>query len=371
MSTPTASSPSSARSSPPRGDGPPSSPRSWHRGAIDHGSRGPPWILATSVAIRVRYPERSSGASSVSPSMYSTPILVVGNRSQASSTQYGFGTAKPRAWAISKSLNSSRAMCGFCVGSTIPCWRTISFSRCPSARSILARLYPFGGGERGDRVGWSPRTTGGDHANPTGDDDTPSRAVPAALFAPGVGARGGAPRRNHPDARLPHSDRCPARDGPRPEPAVPALPPRPQPRRLVRPCRESGAAGAPHPGVRARRPRCPRGGRDAGTAARRQDRGQRHLPRPGALQSQPLRQSQRPALGVPDVAGADPLGGPRLGAAVPGGPGPVRALRPRTPAAAQAADDLGRATAPARPALVAPAGARGRRRQHLRLPGAA
>ncbi len=57
-----------------------------------------------------------------------------------------------------------------------------------------------------------------------------------------------------------------------------------------------------------------------------QDRGQGDLPRRGALQPRPLRQGERAALGLPDAAGAHPVGAPGVGAAVPDGPGPLRAL---------------------------------------------
>ena len=132
---------------------------------------------------------------------------------------------------------------------------------------------------------------------------------------------------------------------------------------------EPRAAGPAGRRLRADRAAARRHRRDLGAAPRQADRRQGHLPRPGALQPQPLRQSQRAALGLPDAAGADPLGRPHVGAAVPDGAGPLRAVRPRAGAAPQDADRLGAPVAARGAALVAGAGHRRRRRQHLRRAG--
>src|SRR5215212_6348807 len=103
----------------------------------------------------------------------------------------------------------------------------------------------------------------------------------------------------------------------------------------------------------------------------RQDRGARHLPRPGALQPRPLRQGQRPALAVPDGDGADALGR-RLGSAVPHRARTFRALRPRPRATPQEADRPGAPGPSADRALAArPARGRGGGQQLLRHRAAA
>src|SRR3954471_18894443 len=103
-----------------------------------------------------------------------------------------------------------------------------------------------------------------------------------------------------------------------------------------------GASSAPrarrHP-----RPRRPGGGRHRRphrAPLGRQDRGARHLPRPGALRPRPLRQGERPALAVPGGDGADALGR-RLGPAVPHRARTFRAPRPRPRATPQEGDRLG------------------------------
>src|SRR3569833_4125991 len=84
-----------------------------------------------------------------------------------------------------------------------------------------------------------------------------------------------------------------------------------------------------------------------------QDQGAWHLPRSGTLLARPLRQSQRTALALWDVAAAYSLGWPRLGSDIPNRPGSFRAIRATAPAATQEAHRLGSPDLAADRAMVA------------------
>src|SRR5436190_14855445 len=84
-----------------------------------------------------------------------------------------------------------------------------------------------------------------------------------------------------------------------------------------------------------------------------EDQGAWHLPRSGTLLARPLRQSQRTALALCDVAAAYSLGWPRLGSAIPNRPGSFRAIRATAPAATQEAHRLGSTDLAADRAMVA------------------
>jgi hypothetical protein len=74
---------------------------------------------------------------------------------------------------------------------------------------------------------------------------------------------------------------------------------------------------------------------------------------PGALQPRPLRQGERPEVGVPDTPRAGALGFSGMGLAVPECAHSFRALRRRVGQAPQEANRLGAADAAVGKALVA------------------
>src|SRR5215217_321745 len=87
----------------------------------------------------------------------------------------------------------------------------------------------------------------------------------------------------------------------------------------------------------------------------------------GALQPLPLRQDQRPQMGVPDAARPAPVGRTNLGLAVSERSSLLRTLRQRAGQAAQEDNRVGLAVAPFGEALVSGTQDRGRRRRRIRL----
>ena len=92
--------------------------------------------------------------------------------------------------------------------------------------------------------------------------------------------------------------------------------------------------------------------RRRGKRTRQADRGRRHLPRSGALQSQPLRQGEWLALGLPHAAGAHSLGRAGVGTALPDGARSFRALRRAARPPAQIQHPLGPAADSSGPPLA-------------------
>ena len=84
-----------------------------------------------------------------------------------------------------------------------------------------------------------------------------------------------------------------------------------------------------------------RAGRDDRASAGGEDRGEGDLPRPGAVEQEPLRQGERAALDLDAGAGRDPVGRADLGPAVPDGAGAVGAVQPGARPSAQDAARVG------------------------------
>src|SRR5256885_8999156 len=76
----------------------------------------------------------------------------------------------------------------------------------------------------------TPSARRDDDADPTARDDNAPRSFRATLLSAGLAARAGAGRRHPPRARQAHRLRRVAGDGPPPDEALDALPPRAQPR---------------------------------------------------------------------------------------------------------------------------------------------
>ena len=118
-------------------------------------------------------------------------------------------------------------------------------------------------------------------------------------------------------------------------------PSRAEPWALVFACRRAPSPAAAGRRLCAGRPGGGRPRRHHRAALGRADHGARDLPRPGPLQPRPLRQGQRPALALRHAARARALGRLRLGAALPGRAGALRAARRRTRHPLQEADRPG------------------------------
>src|SRR4051812_4361491 len=173
-------------------------------------------------------------------------------------------------------------------------------------------------------------------------------------------------RRRHPRPRAAHRGGDAAGRGAGAGPDLHQLPPGTQPEPLVGPRRRRASAASLARRLRPGRAGGGRHRRDDRAPLGRQDRGARHLPRPGALQPRPPRQGQRPALDHGDAPRPDPLGRPGLGPAVPGRAGAFGAFRARARTSPQEADRPGAPTPPPGRPLAARA-PRGRsRRQQLR-----
>ena len=166
------------------------------------------------------------------------------------------------------------------------------------------------------------------HGSPAERDCTRPPGVRGCLQRAGVGLGPGAGGRGDPDAGPADGGGGAAGDGAERGAAVPELSPGAQPGVLVEPGAESAPAAGGGRGVRAGRwAGRGRAGRDDRASAGGEDRGEGDLPRPGAVEQEPLRQGQRAALDLDAGAGGDPVGRADLGPAVLDGAGPVGAVQ--------------------------------------------
>src|SRR5215210_809098 len=136
-----------------------------------------------------------------------------------------------------------------------------------------------------EKVGYAQRQSDrrGDDADPTDQDATPTEPLRATVLQARLAAGPGAARGHDPRSGKKNRDRGFAGHGLGEHQTLPALPPRPQPRRVVGPGGESRVAGIARGDVCAERPVGDRRGRNPGEALGQEDRRQGDLPRPRAL----------------------------------------------------------------------------------------
>lgn len=190
-------------------------------------------------------------------------------------------------------------------------------------------------------------------------------SIRSLVFQAGFPVRTGVAHWRHSCHRQTHRDSRLARHGPGSADVFSNLSSGIESRRVVHSCGQPDLAVAAGARLRARGAVDLRFGRHHRTALGREDCRPRHLPRPGALQSKPLRQDQRFALAVHDAAGTDTVGGPSLGAAFFDGIVPVRALSRQSGQAPQDTHRLGASTRQAGQPLVARTAVGHRGRQHF------